>query len=94
MSPERAIFPITPDPGFTGSRFSSNTTVPPVEDTVGPLRMAVPPGLIMEIPLLPASEDPTASVITRLGNCAKNASLTEGEKSAAVEVMPINDDRS
>ena len=68
MSPDRAIFPITPEPGFTSSRFSSNTTVPPVEDTVGPLFMAVPPGLIIEIPLLPDSDDPMASVMTRLGN--------------------------
>ena len=56
--------------------------------------MAVPPGLIIEIPLLPDSDDPMASVMTRLGKRAKKASLTEDEKSAAVEVMPISDDRS
>src|SRR6202035_5807928 len=94
MSPERAIFPITPEPGFTRSRFSSNTRVPPVDETVGPLFMDVPPGLIIEIPLLPDSEDPMASVMTRFGNREKNASLTEEEKSAAVDVIPIRDDRS
>jgi len=56
--------------------------------------MAVPPGLIIETPLLPDSDDPMASVMIRFGNLSKNASFTEGENSAAVDVMPINDDRS
>ena len=94
MSPERAILPITPEPGSTSSRFSSKTTVPLVDDTVGPLFMAVPPGLIMEMPLLPPSDEPMASVMTRLGKRLKKASLTAGEKRAAVEVMPKSEDRS
>ncbi len=36
------------------------------------------PGLIIEIPLLPDSDDPMASVMIRFGNCAKKASLTGG----------------
>ena len=46
--------------------------------------MAVPPGLIIvAIPLLPDSEEPMASVMTRFGKWRKNSSLTDGEKSAA-----------
>ena len=46
------------------------------------------------MPLLPDSDDPTASVMTRLGKWRKKASFTGAENRAAVEVMPISDDRS
>ena len=67
MSPQRAILPITPEPGTTGFRSSSKTTVLPSTETVGPLFMAVSPLPMVAMPLLPDSEDPTASTITRFG---------------------------
>ena len=82
MSPDRAILPITPEPGLTSSRFSSNTTVPPVDDTVGPLFMAVPPGLIIEIPLLPDSDEPMASVMTRFGKVREEGVLDRRARTA------------
>ena len=94
MSPERAILPIVPDPGSTSRRFSSNTTVLPSTLTVGPLFIAVPPLVMVAIPLLPDSEEPTASVITRLGKWRKNSSLTGAEKSAADDVTASKDERS
>ncbi len=94
MSPERAILPMTPEPGSTGSRFSSKTTVSPSRRTVGPLFMAVLPAVTTVMPLLPPSDDPMASVITRLGRCSKNWSLTGAENSAADDTTANSDDRS
>ena len=45
--------------------------------------MAVLPAVTTVIPLFPPSEDPMASVITRLGRWTKNWSLTGAENSAA-----------
>ena len=94
MLPERAIFPITPEPGSTRLSESSNTTVSPSDVTVGPLLMAVSPGFTWVIPLLPDSDEPMASVMTRLGKWRKNSSLTDGENSAAVDVKPMSEERS
>src|SRR6516225_5507033 len=80
MSPDRAILPMTPEPGSTNSRLSSKTTVSPRRWTVGPLFMAVLPAVTTVIPLLPPSEDPMASVITMWGRCSKNWSLTGREQ--------------
>ena len=94
MSPERAILPMVPEPGTTGTRSSSNTTVSPSTLTVGPLFMAVPPLVMVAMPLLPDSEEPMASTITMLGRWRKNSSLTGAENSAAEEVTASRDDRS
>ena len=94
MSPDRAIFPITPDPGSTGFRSSSKTTVLPRTVTVGPLFMAVSPLPMVAMPLLPDSEDPMASTMTRFGKCSKNSSLTGAENRAADEVTASSDERS
>ena len=71
MSPERAILPMTPEPGSTSSRSSSNTTVPPSRCTVGPLFMAVLPAVTTVIPLLPPSDEPMASVISEVGQVVR-----------------------
>ena len=94
MSPDRAILPMTPDPGSTGFRSSSKTTVLPSTETVGPLFMAVLPLPMVAMPLLPDSEEPTASTITRLGKCLKNSSFTGAENRAADEVMASSEERS
>ena len=94
MSPERAIFPMMPEPGATGLRSSSRTTDCPMTETVGPLFIAVCPGLISDIPLLPVSDDPMASVIMMLGSRAKNSSLTGELKRAADETTAYRLDRS
>ena len=94
MSPYRAIFPMTPDPGSTGFRSSSKTTVLPSTVTVGPLFMAVLPLPMVAMPLLPDSEDPMASMMTMLGRCSKNSSLTGAENRAAEEVTANREERS
>ena len=45
-------------------------------------------------PLLPDSDEPTASVMINEGKCRKNSSFTDGEKRAAVDVSPNSEDRS
>ena len=62
--------------------------------TVGPLFMAVLSFGTMVSPLLPLSEEPTASVIRMFGRWAKNSSLTGAENRAADETTAISDDRS
>ena len=62
--------------------------------TVGPPFMAVLPGVTMTSPLLPDSDEPMASVITRLGRCSKSCSFTDGENTAALLLMPTSDERS
>ncbi len=57
---------------------SSSTTVSPREVTVGPLFIAVAPRWTMLRPLLPDSEEPTASVMTIWGKWRKNSSFTDG----------------
>ena len=94
MLPERAILPITPEPGSTRSRFSSKTTVRPSRCTVGPLFMAVLPAVTTLRPLLPPSEEPMASVMTRSGNSMKNWSFTGAENSAADDTTANRDERS
>ena len=78
--------PITPDPGTTGFRSSSNTTVLPRAVTVGPLFMAVLSLPTVIMPLLPDSEEPMASMMRMLGRWRKNSSLTGAENKAADEV--------
>ena len=56
--------------------------------------MAVLPAVTTVMPLLPPSEDPMASVITRLGRRSKNWSLTGAEKSAADDTTASSDERS
>ena len=63
MSPNRAILPMTPEPGSTSFRSSSNTTVFPSTETVGPLFMAVLSLSMVTMPLLPDSEEPMASTM-------------------------------
>ena len=94
MSPERAILPIVPEPGTTRTRSSSKTTVSPRMLIVGPLFMAVPPLVTVDMPLLPDSDDPTASTMTMLGRWRKNSSLTGAEKRAADEVTARREERS
>ncbi len=86
--------PITPDPGTTGFSSSSKTTVLPSTVTVGPLFMAVSPLPMVAMPLLPDSEDPTASTMTRFGKCSKKASFTGAENRAADEVTARSEVRS
>ena len=71
MSPDRAILPITPEPGSTWTMSSSNTTVSPSRETVGPDFIAVVSLVTTVIPLLPDSEDPMASVIMMFGRWTK-----------------------
>ncbi len=94
MSPERAIRPITPEPGTTGRSSSSRTTVSPSTCTVGPLRMAVLSLEMTVSPLLPDSEEPMASVIRMLGRRAKKWSFTGAEKRAAEETTATSEERS
>ncbi len=46
------------------------------------------------MPLLPLSDDPTASVIRMFGRWTKNSSLTGAENRAADDTTAISDDRS
>ena len=85
---------MTPDPGATGLRSSSKTTVLPSTDTVGPLFMAVLSLFMVTMPLLPDSDDPMASTITMFGRWRKNSSLTGAENRAAEEVMANREERS
>ena len=56
--------------------------------------MAVWPAVMMVDPLLPVSEEPTASVMMMWGRQAKNWSFTGAEKMAADETTARSDDRS
>ncbi len=94
MSPERAILPMTPDPGSTGARSSSNTTVLPSRCTVGPLFIAVLPLVTTVMPLLPPSEEPMASVMRMLGRWSKKSSLTGELNSAADDTTASSEERS
>ena len=94
MYPLRATLPMVPEPGSTGRRSSSSTVVPVTGVTVGPPRMAVLPGSTTTMPLAPPSDEPTASVITRLGKRSRNWSFTDGENTAAVDDSEMIDDRS
>ena len=62
--------------------------------TVGPLFIAVLPGVTSDIPLLPVSDDPMASVIMMLGRRAKNWSFTGALNSAAEETTAYREERS
>src|SRR5262245_383441 len=56
--------------------------------------MAVLPASTTTMPLAPPSDEPTASVITRLGNRSRYWSFTDGENTAAVDDSEMIDDRS
>ncbi len=46
------------------------------------------------MPLKPLSEEPTASLMNRLGSSSNSWSFTTGENTAAVEAMATRDDVS
>ena len=59
---------MTPEPGCTGFRSSSSTTVSFIGVTVGPPFMAVLSLPTVTMPFIPLSVAPMESVITRFGN--------------------------
>ena len=62
--------------------------------TVGPPFIAVWPCVTWTWPLAPVSEEPMASLTTRLGNRSRNWSLTLGENTAAVDASANSDEVS
>ena len=91
---ERAILPITPEPGSTGFRSSSKTTVSPRTVTVGP---ALHGGVALahgDHAVVARLGRPDGVDDDEVGEVRKNSSFTGAEKRAADEVTASSEDRS
>ena len=91
--PPRAMRPVSPS--ATGLLSSPITIVPgPIVMLMRPPALTVAPFSTRRMPLNPVSDEPTASLMKRLGSRSSSSSFTTGENTAAVEPSAKSDEVS